>query len=203
MVHKVRATLGGPSLLPSWRQLASSRAGSTRVHHRRRICCTGGCCLLLLKGRGVSTSPVFWQRPVLMSLSLHRRCCFLIPVLGSSCASRPIPACCPGVVVDVIGPPKIILTPFPASRQASLSILKGAQGTALATMAGTLTRRWPSPSTTSTSGARRGTARLRHTSSSYREVHLVWRVGGPIRPGHGGGRSLSCSVVGYGRTLRC
>lgn len=129
VVDEIRSALGRPSLLPSWRKLSCPRAGSPRImHHRASCCCCGGRwggCLLGRQRRRVRTGAVLGQRSVLMSLALDLR--GRLRNTGFSSPRRtgwPIPACCPSIVVDIIGSAQIVLPAFPTSGQSALRVLK-------------------------------------------------------------------------------
>ncbi len=59
---------------------------------------------------------------------------FLVAPLDSAVSGWPVPAGGPRVVIDVIGPPQVILAPLPAGREPALGIFEGAQRAARAGM---------------------------------------------------------------------
>ena len=112
--------------LPSRRKLSCPWAGSPRIMHHRASCSGGwGGCLLGRQRRRVRSGAVLGQRSVLMSLALDLR--GRLRNTGFGCSRRtgwPIPACCPSIVVDIIGSAEIVLPAFPTSRQSTLRVLK-------------------------------------------------------------------------------
>lgn len=138
VVNKVGPPFGCPSLLPAWWKLSGPRTSGTGMD-----CCvavsvgsttaissgTGLRRRLRRKGRRVSARPILWQRAVLvpLSLDLGGRFSFSVILRLGSTGGRPVPTRGSCVVIDVVGPAKIVFPAFPASWETSLCILEWAQ----------------------------------------------------------------------------
>ena len=127
VIDKVWTALWRVPLLPQGRKLSCSSSSSACCHHRSSVWSTAG--RLLGQIGGVCTSSIFWQSSVLMSLALHLSVgvSLIALALAGSSSSWTVPACGPRVVVHIICPPQVILSPLPSCWQPSLCIFKGAE----------------------------------------------------------------------------